>query len=153
LAAFQKALRNDPRSLEALRNSAHVWAEHLKEPKPAIDALSRAIKLYPDCAPAVLGRGVLYARTGEREAAHADARLGLKLNTSAEANYQAACIYALSSRQRRADADEAISRLFTALHLGFDREIARRDADLAAIRTHPDFARIVGTPSPVANSK
>jgi serine/threonine protein kinase/Tfp pilus assembly protein PilF len=154
LAAFQSALQKDPGSLDALRNSAHVWSEHLNEPQRAIAALSRAIDLYPDCAPAVLGRGVLYARGSQRDASHADARTGLKLDAGAEANYQAACIFALTSRQEKQDADEAIGRLFTAVHfLGFDRNIARRDPDLAPIRMHPDFARIVATPLPVAKSK
>jgi serine/threonine protein kinase/Tfp pilus assembly protein PilF len=153
LAAFQLAIQNDPGSLDALRNSAHVWSEHLNEPERAIAALSQAIDLYPDCGPAVLGRGVLYARTSQRDASHADARTGLKLDAGAEANYQAACIFALTSRQENQDADEAIGRLFAAVHLGFDRNIARRDPDLAPIRMHPDFARIVATPLPVAKSK
>lgn len=153
LAAFEAALRHDPRSLEALRDSAHVLAEYLREPRRAIDALSRAIEFYPDCAPAVLGRGVLYAREGDREAALADARLGLKLDRGPEAHYQAACIYSLASRTVGADAEQAIGLLFAAVHLGFDRELARRDPDLAPIRTHRDFSRLVAAPPSTAKSK
>lgn len=153
LAAFGRALGHDARSLEALRNRAHVLAEHLRQPRQAIDALSRAIEFYPDCAPVVLGRGVLHAREGDREAALSDARLGLKLDRGPEAHYQAACIYALTSRTVTGDAEQAIGLLFAALHLGFDRETARRDPDLAPIRAHRDFSRLVAAPPTSAKVK
>lgn len=153
LAAFEAALKYDPHSLDALRNSAHVLSEYLHQPQRAVDALSRAIALYPDGAPAVLGRGVLYARQGRRDLAIADARRGLELDRSATAHYQAACIFALTSRSQPADADEALSLLFTAIHLGFDRGLARRDPDLAPIRAHRDFARLVASPPSTARAR
>lgn len=153
LAAFEAANRLDPRSLEAMRNRAHVLAEYLHLPDRGIDVLAEAIRLYPDCAPAILGRGVLLARQGRRDQALADARLGLKYDQGAMAHYQAACIFAQTSRIIRTDADEAIRLLFVALHLGFDRAMAGRDPDLSPIRDHRDFLRLVPVAKSTAQAK
>lgn len=114
-----------------------MLAEYLHLPDRGIDVLTEAIRLYPDCAPAILGRGVLLARQGCRDQALADARLGLKYDQGGMAHYQAACIFAQTSRTTRTDADEAMRLLFVARCTW--ASIARWPV---AIPTYPRFAII-----------
>ena len=74
LADYESALKLNPRYLTALQNKANVLAEDLGRTEEAIAALDTLLGLYPDYVPARAGRGVLHARLGRREAAHADAR-------------------------------------------------------------------------------
>ena len=142
LADFDAALSLDGRSFVALQNKAHVLSERLNRPDEAIEALDNAIELYPELAPAVAGRGVLHARQGRRELAVTDARRSLALDRGAAARYQAACIYALTSRKEPGDAAVAIKLLAAALDEGFGRDLIDQDADLDPIRSHPEFPRL-----------
>ena len=74
LADYERALKLNPRYRTALQNKANVLAEGLGRTEEAIAALDTLLALYPNYVPARAGRGVLHARLGRREAAHADAR-------------------------------------------------------------------------------
>ena len=93
--------------------------------------------------PARAGRGVLHARLGRREAAHADARETLRRDSKPFTIYQVAGIYALTSRQEPADRREAFRLLESALNRGFGLDLIDKDRDLDAIRDQPEFRQLV----------
>jgi serine/threonine protein kinase/Tfp pilus assembly protein PilF len=143
LADFDQALKLNPRYLEALQNKASVLAEQLGRTREAVAVLDRAVALYPDYVPARAGRGVLLARLGKRQAAHADAEECLRRDMRAATLYQLAGVYALTSRQNAEDREEAFRLLSWALRKGYGLDLIPRDADLDPIRDRPEFRRLV----------
>lgn len=143
LADFDAALRLNPRSADALQNKAHVLAEKLGRNKDALEVLNRLIELYPDSVKARSGRGVVYARLGQRDLAIRDAEEALLRDTSPQRQYQVACIYALTSRQEPDDRLPALQRLRSALNKGYGFNLLETDTDLEPIRALPEFRRLV----------
>jgi serine/threonine protein kinase/Tfp pilus assembly protein PilF len=143
LADFEQALRLNPRSADALQNKAHVLAEKLARNEDALAVLNRALDLYPDSVKARGGRGVLYARLGQREPALRDADEVLLRDTSPLRFYQVACIYALTSRQHPEDRPRALQLLSTALRRGYGFDLLESDHDLDPLRPLPEFRRLV----------
>ena len=115
LADFDQALATDPTSTRALQNRAILLAEHFQRFRDALRSLNRMLELDPEKADAFFMRGVLRARMQDRDAALADARAALRLNSSALAFYQAACILAETSRVDVADGAIAVQLLAEAL--------------------------------------
>ncbi|MGE3806538.1 MAG: tetratricopeptide repeat protein, partial [Gemmataceae bacterium] len=146
---FDQALRLNPACRTALQNKAHVLAERLGRLEEAIAVLDRLIELEPQ-GEVLGGRGVLLARLGQREPALRDARACLRAESSPRALYQAACIYALTSRERAEDAEQAMVLLAAALAQGYGQELFERDEDLAPIRAHAGFARLRPRPPAAA---
>jgi Tfp pilus assembly protein PilF len=134
LADFDAALRVDPTSRDALQNAAHALGERLGRTREAAARLDRAVALHPRYAPAWAGRAVLRARLGERPGAHADIARALELEPTPEVRYQAACVYALTSRAEPGDRAESLGWLESAFEDGYGREEAGADPDLEAIR-------------------
>ncbi len=143
LADFDKALEINPNSVRALQSKASVLSEKLHREAEAVAILDRVVALDPDYLRARAGRGVLLARQGKREAAHADARAALKLSQQPSLLYQLAGIYSLTSRQHPEDRQEALRLLSTALTQGYGLDLLARDADLDPIRHLPEFQRLV----------
>jgi tetratricopeptide (TPR) repeat protein len=143
LADFEQALRRNPRSAAGLQNKSHVLAEKLGRHREALDVLVHAVTLYPDSVPARSGRGVLYARLGQRDAALRDAEETLRRDTSPPRLYQVACIYALTSAEQSEDRLHAFRLLSAALRQGYGFDILETDHDLDAIRNLPEFRRLV----------
>ncbi len=143
LADFDRALRHNPRSLPALENKAHVLAERLGRTDEAVRVLDRALKWYPEHAPAHASRGVLLARLGRREAALQDARAALSLDDSPATRYQVAGIYALTSRQHGPDRRSAFALLKAALQQGYGHDLVPADGDLAPLRSEPAFRQLL----------
>jgi tetratricopeptide (TPR) repeat protein len=143
LADFDEALEVDARCRAALEDRAHVLAERLGRTEDAIQALDRAIDLYPDYVLARAGRGVLLARQKRRDAALRDAEAALLLDTRPIICYQVAGIYALTSRQEPEDRREAFRLLASALRGGFGAEYLETDHDLDPIRDQPEFRRLL----------
>jgi hypothetical protein len=79
---------------------------------------------------------------GKRSEAHADAPDSLALDNSPMTYYQAANIYALTSRQNPDDKLQAFPLLSIALRGRFGLDLMDKDADFDPIRTHPDFLRL-----------
>jgi serine/threonine protein kinase/Flp pilus assembly protein TadD len=143
LADFERAVRANPRSLAGLHNQAHVLSECLGRPADALKRLDRVLELYPDLVPAYGGRGVLRARLGERAGALADAREALRRDSGGETLFQAACVYALTSRKEAEDRHEALRLLAQALRQGFGLDLLETDTDLEPLRKDPQFRELV----------
>jgi tetratricopeptide (TPR) repeat protein len=142
LADFREAYKLNPRSQAALQNMAHALGR-LGRTEEAVKSLDTALDLYPDYAPARSGRGVLLARLGKRDAALSDAREALRRDTRAPTLYQAAGIYALTSKQVADDRREAFRLLAAALRQGFGFDLLAIDRDLDPIRDDPEFRELV----------
>jgi serine/threonine protein kinase/tetratricopeptide (TPR) repeat protein len=143
LTDFEKAIEINPRSRTGLQNKASVLSEKLNRSSEALTVLDQVVSLYPEYVPARAGRGVLLARMGKREAAHADARESLALTTQPEMLYQIAGIYSLTSQQEPDDRREALRLLGGALSKGFGVDLLNNDKDLDPIRNQPEFRRVV----------
>src|SRR5262249_10843028 len=108
-----------------------------------VAVLDQALTWYPDYVLARVGRAVLLARLGKREAALRDAREALKGTPSPGVVYQAAGVYALTSRQNAADQAEAFRLLAAALRDEYGGNRLEKGPDLAPIRQTPQFRRLV----------
>ena len=142
LADFARALEINPRSLPALQNRAHVLAG-LGRTAESVELLDRAIALYPDYVPARSGRGVLLSILGRRDAAIRDAKEATWRDTSPPILYQAAGIYAMTSKQAPDDRIEAFRLLSTALRGGFGFAELEGDRELDPIRDQPEFRELL----------
>lgn len=137
LADFDRALKDNPRSLPALENKAHVLAEKLGRSADAVLALNQAIALRPEEASLRAARGVLLARLGKPQPALGDAVQALALESSPAVKYQVAGIYALT-----ADRSRALSLLAAAVRQGYGEELLDVDTDLDPIRSTLEFQQL-----------
>ncbi len=153
LADLDQALALNAGHADTWQSRAHVLAERLGRTEEAIEALTKALQLQPDSAPALAGRGVLYARLGRRDAALADAKAALVRDGQPLTLYQAGCIYALTSRQNADDRGEALRLLSVALRQGFGFDLLDKDRDLDPIRELPEFQRRVKAAREIHGSK
>ena len=142
LADFEEALKLNPRSLLGLQNKAHALSKLNRNPE-AVQALDRALELYPDFIRSRAGRGVLLARLGQREAAHKDADECLAHDHQPITLYQLAGIYALTSQTHAEDRKEALRLLSAALLKGCGFDLLVTDRDLDPIRDCPEFKALV----------
>jgi serine/threonine protein kinase/Tfp pilus assembly protein PilF len=140
---FNRALKLNPRFHAALQNKSHVLSEHLGKPAEALAVLHQLVEFYPGYVRARIGRGVLHARAGRRAEALADARESLARDHSPLTLYQAANIYALTSKQVSADRDRVIPLLAAALWGGFGLDVIDDDGDMDPVRDMPTFRRMV----------
>jgi serine/threonine protein kinase/tetratricopeptide (TPR) repeat protein len=142
---FDRALAINPAFHRALQNKAHVLSERMNKSDESLKVLSKIVDLYPDYTPARIGRGVLYARQGKRPEAHADAIASLARSHDSMTLYQAANIYALTSRQTPADADRVLPLLAAALWSDEAILEVNDDADMATVRDQPWFKQVIAT--------
>jgi tetratricopeptide (TPR) repeat protein len=96
LRELDQALAINPHASLAIQNKAALLSQ-LGQNEAAMKCLSRLIELVPARAAAYLARGLVKAKLGQREAAIADGKRGLKLDSSADRQYQMARIYAAAS--------------------------------------------------------
>jgi tetratricopeptide (TPR) repeat protein len=143
LRDFERALTINPSFHRALQNKAHVLSERLNKPDDALPVLNRIVEQYPDYTPARLGRGVILARQGKRAEAHADAAAALARDQLPMTLYQAANIYALTSKQVPADAERVLPLLAAAVWS--DEALAEVDGDddMKAVRDRAWFKQVV----------
>lgn len=146
----------DPTSDRILQNQAHVLSEHFGRTDDAIDCLSRLLVLFPFSEKARVGRAVLHARNGNREAAMVDleqARQRSGRLTSASI-YQEACVHALlagvpSESEPTADSQRlrqlALQRLSQAIQRGYGGPLLTTDPDLKSLHGDPAFEHLVQT--------
>ncbi len=143
LEDVNRALQLNVYYLPAWESKAHLLAERLDRPDEAVAVLKQAIAVFPEAASLVAVRGVLRARQSKPDAARRDAQAALKLDPAPAVQYQAACVYALLARQNGAEADRALELLATALRGGYGGELVRGDKDLSAIRSCPQYQRLL----------
>ncbi len=131
---LDQALTLDPRSRRALKNRAIILAEHFGNSEEALVSVNRMLEMDPHDTDALFMRGTLRARLQQRNAAVEDAHAALKLNASALACYQAACILAETSRGTPDDGAVAVRLLGMSL---------QRDLNLVdQMRDDPDLQPI-----------
>lgn len=144
LEEFRTALRHYPESAGVRRNIAHVLSERLNRPDEAIVELDAVIEQRPRDAAALVGRGVLHARRGQREVAHRDAQQALRTSRDGQTVYQAACVFALTSSDAPDDAATAMKLLAESLLLEpRTARIAATDADLRPLAEKTEFRRLL----------
>lgn len=145
LADFRKAAEINPRSLVALQNQAHILADKMKDDEAALVVATKAAQLYPEFAPALAGRAVLLARVGQRDESHKIIAKALLLSEDAEIVYQAASVYAVTSRKEKDDLPEAIKLLREAFRKGYaDFRGLDTDEDMKDLRDNIEFQRARG---------
>jgi serine/threonine protein kinase/Tfp pilus assembly protein PilF len=139
---YDEVLSINPKLIPALQGKAHILSR-LGRTREAIDALTVIISVNAESADAWSGRGVLYARLGNREAALSDAHHALRNSERAATKYQVAGIYALTSRTHPGDRHEAMAYLDSALRSGFGFELIEGDRDLDPIRSDVNFGKTI----------
>jgi tetratricopeptide (TPR) repeat protein len=143
LTDFDTALKLNPTYHRALQNKASVLSEDMGKPDEAMPVLDQIVDRYPDYLRARLGRGVLLARQGKRTEAHADAAAALARDRSPMTLYQAANIYALTSKQVPADAQRVMPLLAAAIWSDDAMAEVDGDLDMKPVRDEAWFKQIV----------
>ena len=145
--AFDRAIRMDANAHEAYQNKAYFLSEKLGRDPESIEALNEAIDRYPTYRKALVGRTVLLARQGKRDAALADARkcedLIRRHRADGETQYGIACIYALVADGNEEYIKMALSHLGSALAANFGQQHIRNDPDLNSLRADARFRMLV----------
>jgi eukaryotic-like serine/threonine-protein kinase len=142
LADFDEALKLDPINQNALMNKASTLAEVLDRQDEARTVLERALSAYPEYVPALAGQAVVLARLKKRDQALDLIDKALARSADGLTTYQAACVYALTSRVEPDDAATALYYLREALDLRFGMQHIDTDKDLAPVRNHPGFDKL-----------
>lgn len=134
----------NPRSYAAYRNLAYIYGERLNRPKDAIEILNGMEAWSPAPQEEIISRAVMYARMDDRNAAVRNAEKALQLTRAPKTVFQAACVYANTSRTN--PADRAVAMALLAEAIGGDanwKKVAATDADLDPLREHDDFAALI----------
>lgn len=140
MADFKAALELNPRSLIAIQNQAHLFADKLNDAEAALAAATRACELYPQFAPARVGRAVVLARCGKPEEARREAEKARALSDDPLITYQVGCVYALTSKANPDDTKKAFDAIRKAIGDGYrDLKMFREDSDLNPLRGLQDF--------------
>lgn len=143
LADVNQALRVRPESQFALQQQAHILSVHFGRDADARAALDQLVRHHPDSAQPLVDRGVLLARAGDRAAAIRDAEAAMLLDTKAPILYQAACVFAQTSRKHSDDKRDARRLLWGALRTGYGLDVVDSDSDLDPLRDDPTFKTLV----------
>jgi eukaryotic-like serine/threonine-protein kinase len=143
--AFDAVLAEDPHQPQALYGRAMLAAERgdLEEAHAFAD---RAVAADPTSVDARRCRAIVRARRGEFARAEEDVNWCLDRERRGGATlYAAACVAALAeARFSSSDAAEkAVAFLRLAFAEGYGREQAETDPDLAGVRQHPGFVRLL----------
>jgi tetratricopeptide (TPR) repeat protein len=141
LAYYDKALELNPTSWLGLMEKVHAL-ENLGRIDEAVTFLDKAAAVPHGDEESRSTRGVLLARLGKRESAHADARASMT-DGRPKSIYRAACVYALTSRKEPKDRAEALRLLAEALRRGFGVDYIEDDPDLDPLRQEPAFKQIL----------
>ncbi|HZT83388.1 MAG TPA: tetratricopeptide repeat protein, partial [Gemmataceae bacterium] len=122
-------------------------------PEEAVRLLDQAVLADSELVEARRSRAVLLARAGRFAEANQDLAWCLRREPGAGATlYAAACVTALATEKfadrkaARQAADQSIGFLRQALARGYGREQAGADPDLAGVRDHPEFRKLLGAP-------
>ncbi len=145
-AAFDEALRDDPRDAKA-RYGLGMLAMTRGDDGRALREFDRALAIDPAQLDARRYRAILLARRGEWQSATREVNHCLEREPRSPASlYAAACVVARAhaADHSRATARQALDLLERAVAEGANPARAAADPDLASIRLHPRFARLAG---------
>ncbi|MDA1177770.1 MAG: tetratricopeptide repeat protein [Planctomycetota bacterium] len=150
---LEEARKLYPHSRRLLQNLAHLLADELRDAEAALAVLDHMLKLDPQNATALAGRGVLQARRGVHEPAIRDAKLAIQASRTPAVSYQVACIYAQLSRTDHGEIDETVLASYRRNAVAFLAETLRqdnswlrlvpRDPDLEPMREDPEFQEVL----------
>jgi serine/threonine protein kinase/Flp pilus assembly protein TadD len=146
LADFHRALDLNLGSVLALKNIVHVTADRLDRPEEAMAALDAWLEIEPANAQALVGRGVLHARLGDRDMALADVKSALGVSQDPTVLFQAACAYCLTGSREKRDLSRGLALLSAAVD-GDARLLIRAttDPDLTAVREIEQYQQLLKT--------
>ncbi len=150
--SFQAVLAKQAGQPQALYGLAMLAAQRDRIDE-ALQWFDQALHADPDFVEARRFRAVLLARGGSIEKAFDDVNLCLAREPNSGAtHYAAACVAAQAMNHRPAAAKAASSQalllLARALELGYGRDRAAADPDLAPLRPSPDFIRLLSPDRP-----
>lgn len=150
-AAFRDVLAATPRDRLALYGLGMAAVESGRE-ADGIAYFSWALEFHPDFLDARSCRAVLFARRGDFPRAGAEIDRALRQDRTRGATfYDAACVMAWASRHRGylQVADQCRDRAVAYLKEAFARDVGRdkaaHDPDLAALRDHAGFKRLLAS--------
>jgi serine/threonine protein kinase/tetratricopeptide (TPR) repeat protein len=142
LADFERALATDPNNVAALYQKGMLLIDKLGRPVEGIGALNRLLIADPNHADARLKRGLVYASAGLRDKAVADAIRALERDVTPARCYQAACIYAFTSKEELADRTRVLEMLEFALRNGYANDQVQTDVNLPLAHI-PEAAELI----------
>ncbi|MFZ5917527.1 MAG: tetratricopeptide repeat protein [Chloroflexota bacterium] len=138
VAAYRRAVELDPDFAHPHNGLGNVYAA-LGRYDEAAAAYRRASELDPNYATPHVGLAGVYRHMGHTEASKQHVERARQL-LSPDDHYNKACIASIAG-----DVDAALEHLARALaHTPGNRDLARRDLDLAFIRDDPRFQELVG---------
>jgi tetratricopeptide (TPR) repeat protein len=117
-------------------------AEALRVRERQTRALERQLELVPDDVRARILLAVGYAHVGRADDAVAQLKRAVQLRPDdGNTLYNATCVYGVLGRT-----EEALQMLQRAITAGYANvDWVRRDPDLACLKDHPEFQRLIGT--------
>ncbi len=146
LNAFESVVKGDPQNVQALYGLA-MLAMQDDDSARALECFDQALQANPEFIEARRYRAILHARMKRLDRAGEDINRCLEREPNVGATlYVAACVAALAAEQIDEPQlkNQALDLLQRAIAQGVDREKARTDPDLAAIRKHSRFEEAVG---------
>lgn len=143
---YLQAIRRFPNSRVARQNLAHVLSESLQRPKEAIEVLTELIAIGNPLPEYFSGRGVMFARAQQIEAALADLRSAEELQPKLPiVQYQIACGYSLlagwaGASEQKAYQKAALRWFYTAVRNDESlTALAGEDPDLRWLRNQEAY--------------
>jgi serine/threonine protein kinase/Flp pilus assembly protein TadD len=144
--AFAEVLRLDAQDLNALYGMGSLLAP--TRPTEALSYFNKAVKADPSSVSARRFRAMMYAKLQSFLDAEMDMLWCLQREPeSGKSYYTAACIWALAVKVDPSQADQALEYLRQAFQLGYGRDRAENDDDLANLRNLPRFRALLQTGS------
>ncbi|MCI0462727.1 MAG: serine/threonine-protein kinase, partial [Gemmataceae bacterium] len=157
-AAFARVLTRDPRNPRALYGQAMLCAEEAPGSGHALELFNRALEVDPRFVAARRGRALVLAHRDHWDEARQEIDWCVGVEPSGVTLYAAACVYALAVAKSPEPhlagpvANRALAFLREALARGYGQDKAMDDPDLAGIRQHTEFRRLV-RPTPPGPSQ
>jgi serine/threonine protein kinase/Tfp pilus assembly protein PilF len=147
-SAFTKVLARQPQNPRALYGYAMLLAQQERGSQAALACFTLALDADPAFIAARRGRANVLAHRGEWERAREDMDWCVKVEPTGVTLYAAACVYALMADKCPEHMSEplvhrALVLLREALEQGYGQDKFRDDSDLAAIRQHPEFRKLL----------
>lgn len=144
LADFVKAEELSPRCFEAVFNQACLLGTKLGKYEEAIAVLDRLLKRFPDDHRSASSRAIYLVRAGRLDEAVAAARRCAKNSQHPQAQYRAACVLAMASKDKPALRNESLRLLATSLTRGWGLSSFEKDKDLKPLHDLPEFQQFLG---------